>query len=88
MNALYAHIHSYLTLLPRMHERKRGTVIALFVKIFNWLFVCGHKNEHFEWSRPVYELYLQHVIQKSENIHFFVPHDRKRPSKSSETLTF
>ena len=29
-------------------------MIALSVQMFICLFVCGHKNEHFERSRPAY----------------------------------
>ena len=32
------------------------------------LFVCGHKNEHFDQSRPAYELYFLCMSQKSKNI--------------------
>ena len=55
--------------------------VEIFVCLFVCLFVCGHKDEHFERSRPVYELYLQRMSRKCENItSFYAPHDRERPS--------
>ena len=42
-------------LLPRARvTRTRGSVIGVSVGMF----VCGHKNEHFDRSRPAHELYL------------------------------
>ena len=40
--------------------------------------VCGHKNEHFERSRPAYELYFLCMSQKSKNISFYIPHEQER----------
>ena len=52
------------------------------------LFVCGHKNEHFDRSRPAYELYFLCMSQKSKNISFYIPHERERTSGSQEKQTF
>ena len=46
------------------------------------LCVCGHKNEHFDRSRPAYELYFLCMSQKSKNISFYIPHERERTSVS------
>ena len=67
--------------------RARGRVIGLSVRIFDCDFVCPwHKSEEFEPTRPEHELYLQRVDQKWKCLTFCVPHDRERPSKSSEKL--
>ena len=50
--------------------------------------VCGHKNEHFDRSRPAYELYFLCMSQKSKNISFYIPHEREHRSGSQEKQTF
>ena len=60
-------------------------VIALSVEIFVCLFV-DTKNEHFERSRPVYELYVQRMSRKCENIiasmYLKIESDLRRAQKS------
>ena len=46
--------------------------------LFVCVCVCGHKNEHFDRSRPAYELYFLRMSQKLKNISFYIPHERER----------
>ena len=77
-------------LLPRAREaRTRGRVIGVSVGcLFVCVCVCGHKNEHFDQSRPAYEVYFLCMSQKSKNISFYIPHERERTSGSQEKQTF
>ena len=60
-------------------------MIALSVEMFVCLSVCGHKNEHFERSKPVYELYLKRMSRKCEilaSMYLTIESDLRRAQKS------